>query len=171
MNLSLQALRHNQWQPQPSYSLMHRASTEYPIAHWTTRKTLLMRAPTQVFVQQRNWSLTTLSHSFIKTTVSRGKHISFGKHERMVLLSFYALGPMLLPSQLSTRLTGLPSIYDLPACTSLHSYCLPACRTSSPTYLIAGAVSGRILIKKVLTVKCRICSKHSGTVKDFYPST
>jgi hypothetical protein len=102
MNLSLQALRHHRWQPQPSYSLVHCAAPEHPTAHLTIRKTLLMRAPTQVFVQQRNRSFTGLSLSFIKTAVSRGKHISFRKHERMVSLSFYALGsiPYCLPNSL-----------------------------------------------------------------------
>ena len=133
----------------------------HPIAHWTIRKISLTRAPTQVFVQQRNRSFTSLSQSFIKTTVSRGKHMSFRKPERMVSLSFCALGPIphCLPNSLHVwpafhTSTTYPSVY-----LYIHTANLPAraCWTSRPTYLIDGAVSCRIRIEKC-SLRCKMPS-------------
>ena len=152
MNLSVQALRHNQWQSQPSYSLVHCASTEHPIAHWTIRKTLPMRAPAQAFVQQRNRSFTGLRLSFIKTTVSRGKYMSFRKHEMYGFALILCFRALYLIAFRTLYTSDRPSIHLRPTCLYISIYIQPACRTSRPTYFIGGAVRRRILIEK--------CSPH-----------
>lgn len=117
------ALRQNQWQLQHSYSLVHCAPAEHPTARWTIR-TSLMRAPMQIFVQQRNAGLSSLRHSYIKIAMPRGKHISFRKYERMVSLSFCTLWP--IPAYLANSLRDWPAVHPSTTCLSVSVHCLPA---------------------------------------------